>query len=624
MIENYRRLARMPIMVNSIFVRPRCYDDGRVMSNLLVIPVVHGRLEPAKRVRRALAEFAPDAIAVEIPETLTAPFLRAVDRLPLLSLLRWREGSGRYAYFIVEPIDGMVEAARWGREHGCEVVCADADTEGYEGHIDLVPDTWALERMPPERYDELCRAGTEPRSDPEDARREAIMAFHVRRLLDAGRRVALVCGAFHAARVEALLPEAVVRPLGRTKREVELFHLHEDASREVLSEPPFIQAGYEHWRSAAPGVELACERYQLIMQLMHEARARYLAEDEQELSTTAMAVLLRMARNWSYLGGRLAPDLMQLVTCAAGVGGDDFAYRFWEVAVKYPWQSAAPGLPVLRPTVEDLYEHAAHLRFRRTLPTRRHRLRLVPPRPRERHPGDWKNIWQGKDLVSYPPEDLVIEGYGLFLRRRAVGILATEQSRTEPLTTSLCDGIDLRETIRNLAHDGRIFVRENRPVKGEVGAVVVIFDEDKNDQRFSWKMTWQGEHDQESDMSLYSTAPGNKLVGPGISRCEYGGFLMSMPPGRMFQVWQDPFFNEARSKAERLLLAGIDYSLERMIVYIAANPPRSALSARARRHGKKVVFVPLAQLSPIMLRKIRSFHILDGRRVRSYARQFIR
>src|SRR5947207_1405301 len=115
---------------------------------LRVIPVVHGRLEPAKRVRAELERFVPTAVAVEVPETLGVPFLRAVDRLPLLSILRWRESvSRRHAHLLVEPCDGVVEAARWARERGAEVVCADRDTEGYAGHADLVPDSYALERL---------------------------------------------------------------------------------------------------------------------------------------------------------------------------------------------------------------------------------------------------------------------------------------------------------------------------------------------------------------------------------------------------------------------------------------------------------------------------------------------
>jgi predicted DCC family thiol-disulfide oxidoreductase YuxK len=645
---------------------------------LLLVPVVHGRMECAKRVRRALEGARPDAVAVEIPETLAEPFARAVARLPLLSILRWRESGGRFAYLLVEPADPAVEAARWALENRAELCCADRDTEGYTGHRDLVPDSWALERIPADRWDELARAGAGP-PDPEDERREETMAFHVRRLLDEGRRVALVCGAAHGERVRgrALDPAAaVLRPIGRVRREVELFHLADDAAREVLSEPPFLQAAFERWRAGAsraepsltlpapdakserraqvvalverrkraraeaesaaasierrrqPAEEVPAEpepeRWQLCGRLARAAKERLSLEDGERIATAALAVLARMARNWARLEGRLSPTLVELVTCARGVGGDDFAFRYWELATSWPWTTASPGLPVLRPSVEDLYQNAAQLRFRLTQKGRRHLLRLVPPRPREKRTGEWKDGWRGESIVSWPPEDLVIEGYGAFLKKRAVGILSSEQSRVEPFTTSLRDGIDLRETIRNLAHDGRIWVREERAVKGEVGAVVLIFDEDAKDERYPWKMTWQGEHAEESDMALFATPPGEKLVGPGISRCEYGGLLLTLPPGRMFQVWEDPFFEPARSKAERLLLAGIDYSLEKLIVYVAAHPPRTATASFAARRGKKVVYVPIGQLSPIQLKRVRVFHVLDGRRVRAHAKDYIR
>ena len=41
---------------------------------------------------------------------------------------------------------------------------------------------------------------------------------------------------------------------------------------------------------------------------------------------------------------------------------------------------------------------------------------------------------------------------------------------------------------------------------GEVGSVVVIFDEDRDD-RYNYMTTWLGEHQNESDMAFYSTHP---------------------------------------------------------------------------------------------------------------------
>jgi Mor family transcriptional regulator len=78
------------------------------------------------------------------------------------------------------------------------------------------------------------------------------------------------------------------------------------------------------------------------------------------------------------------------------------------------------------------------------------------------------------------------------------------------------------------------------------------------------------------------------------------------------------------SKPERLLLAAIDYSQERLIVYAGPRPPRSQLRAVAERFGQRLVYIPLADLSPVTLRQIRVFHVLDGHPVRLYARQYIR
>ncbi|GAH81009.1 unnamed protein product, partial [marine sediment metagenome] len=40
-------------------------------------------------------------------------------------------------------------------------------------------------------------------------------------------------------------------------------------------------------------------------------------------------------------------------------------------------------------------------------------------------------------------------------------------------------------------------------------------------------------------------------------------------------IWKDLIFDIARNKTERLLLAALDYSLERHVVYVASSPPSS-------------------------------------------------
>jgi hypothetical protein len=150
----------------------------------------------------------------------------------------------------------------------------------------------------------------------------------------------------------------------------------------------------------------------------------------------------------------------------------------------------------------------------------------------------------------------------------------------------------------------------------------VIFDEDRAG-RYTYMTTWLGENQNESDMAFYSTFPFDNLVGPGIGRAEYGGFLMSLPPRRMYDVWHDPDYEFAESKAERLLLAALDYSIHRYVVYVAAQPPRSIFKAIATRASRTIIYIPLGQLSPVSLKKIRVVHVLDGYEKREIAKDYL-
>ena len=113
-------------------------------------------------------------------------------------------------------------------------------------------------------------------------------------------------------------------------------------------------------------------------------------------------------------------------------------------------------------------------------------------------------------------------------------------------------------------------------------------------------------------MAFYSTFPLDRLVGPGIGRAEYGGFPMSLPPRRMYDVWQDADYEFAESKSERLLLAALDYSIHHYVVHVAAKLPRSIFKTIASRAVRAVLYIPIGQLSPVSLKKIRVVHVLDG------------
>ena len=592
-------------------------------SRIIYAPILHGSLPFALAVREVFLRERPDCVAVELPETLAPPVDRAVRRLPLLSVVRY-EAAKEPRFLLVEPCDGIFEALRLAREHDVPSHLVDADVDAYPAGDDVLPDPHAVEHIGYDAYVKrvaaaLCTAV----ASPEDELREATMAFHLSRLLERHKKVLFVGGLFHVERIKHKLRGPLARPLARTKRTgVQVFHLHVDSSREVLSEPGYVQGEFEAWRSGA-SPSAPTDRYALFRQLLLSARDRMQREDGERLATRDLAVAGAFARNQALSRGALAPDLYEVTIAARGVASDDYAWHVWDLGVTYPHQTDQPDLAVYRLTLDELQQSTRRLWFRRRQKTRRHALRLLRSRKKEPAPGAWSEPLREPYICSYPPEDLRIEAYGDYLKKRGKSLLSVERARVAPFLTGFGDGIDLRETIRHLVDDGRLRIREEQLSPGNVGAVCVIFDAEDRAERYPWTVTWQGEHEEESDMALYATHPSAHMVGPKIGRAEYGGFLMTYPPGRMFHVFEDPYFDDAETKAERLLYAAIDYSVERSIIYVAAKPPRPKLVSLARRSRRQIAYLPIGQLSPATLRKIRVFHVLEGRGVRSYAAEYL-
>lgn len=645
-------------------------------DRLLLLPVVHYRMEFAALVRRLILRRRPAVVAVELPQTLEETFLRAVARLPRLSVVLYPAKRER-VYLPVEVTDPVVEALRTAGETGARRVFVEPDLGEGPSYRQRHPDTYALTRVGAAAYVKACRA--RPAAlDFEDRRRAAGMAHHLRRLLEEEKGEVLavlglplleaVLEALHVAQVPAI-PFSVPR-----REHVSLMNLHPESLPEVLSEMPFLQAVYERCRQGPPpeppGVahrttrdygsfrvvggagdearstaaavdrvaRRVCavaeggkapewiDRQRVLLHLFAEAERRYRETTGERLQPWQRRAFGRYSRNLALAGGQLIADLFDMTVAARAVADDNLGYELWELGASYPAQSGAAEVPTAYISGESIWDGLRSIRLRRRLhrPKVRLRPRGLKGRRKESRPGEWLEAFDGRGLCSYPPEDIVIEGYGHYLKKRGKSILSEERARVEPFSTSLLDGVDVRETIRNwhLAPEPRLYVRELGRISGEVGSVVVIFDEDRDD-RYPYRMTWLGEHEQESDMAFYSTEPAQAIVGPGVMRAEYGGFLLSYPPHRMTDVWRDPDYAAALSKAETLLLAGLDYSLEKMVVYVAARPPRSLMKTVADRWGRRIVYIPIGQLSPVTLKKIRVVHILDGHDKRAIAKDYV-
>jgi hypothetical protein len=591
-------------------------------------PVVSGRLEFAVEVRQALLREKPNVVAVELPSTLQHAWMRAVERLPEVSVILYSEESGpedQAIYVPVEPADPFTEAIRTGLEIGAEIVFADPDC-GVRPHLkDAYPDPYSIRHIGLRRYVDAYRVYPQPRS-PEIERHAAGIAWKLQGANPEARVFVVVSLNLLDAVLDAM-EEPQAQPMARTRREgIQVLNPHPESLGEITIEYPALQWRYENSRGMLPDGSpdwRQIDRRHAQLAVFREAEKEYHVRTGETITHWQRALLARYTRNLALSSNELVASLYDLTVAGRSIVDDNYAWEVWEAASRYSPQKTATDIPTVMIRGEEVWLDTRRIRLRRRLPSIKGKLRPygLKPRKKEKFPGEWASQLNGTAICSYPPEDLIVEDYGRFLKKKGKSILSEERARVEPFTTSILDGIDMRETIRRW-HEGRIYVRQFQKIHGEVGSVVVIFDEDRANH-YSYQTTWLGENQNESDMAFYSTFPFDNLVGPGIGRAEYGGFLMSLPPRRMYDVWQDPDYEFAETKPERLLLAALDYSIYRYVVYVAGKPPRSLFKTIAARMGRTIIYIPLGQLSPVSLKKIRVVHVLDGYNKREVAKDYL-
>ncbi|NWF82483.1 MAG: hypothetical protein HXY18_01480 [Bryobacteraceae bacterium] len=596
--------------------------DSLVRGNLHYLPVVPGKLEFAMHIRRALMSLRPQVVAIELPGWLGPAYLEAVDRLPEITAVVYQEDSDseRGVYLIVEPTDACVEAARTAREIGAEIVFVEPDHIDRPHLPDLYPDAYSARRIGIEAYITQYRLQPQPRND-EVVEHAAAIAYRLQGA-DPEKTTAVVLSLNLLDPVLDAMETPWDPPPSRFREAPTLLNPHPDCLAEIMLEMPWLAERYERWRETILEDSLL-DRPRAQFALLKESEINYSAQTGDTIQAWQRRMMARYSRNLAFIDNNLVPGLFDLTLAARSVVDDNYAWEVWSLANSYSYQRDHSPFETVNLSGEEVFLHTRRMKLRRRMP--RPKRRIVPrglkPHPKERNRGEWAEQLDGNSICYYPPEDLVIEDYGKYLRTHAKNLISEERVRVEPFTTSILDGIDIRETLRNW-HEKKIYVRKYDKRSGNVGAVVVIFDEDPLD-RYTYLTTWLGEHNQESDMAFYSTHPFDHMVGPGIGRAEYGGFLMTLPPRRMYDVWGDPDYDFAESKSERLLLAALDYSLERHVLYVAAKPPRSVFKSIAAHLNRSIIYIPIGQLSPAKLKRIRVVHVLDGHDKRGLAKDYI-
>ncbi|MFX0096073.1 MAG: hypothetical protein ACFFBD_30320, partial [Candidatus Hodarchaeota archaeon] len=479
-------------------------------ENLYGVPSVHFSVEFASKVRKAFFELIPDTVAVELPPFLQPVFLKAINRLPVVSVVIYPGVGGMPTYLPVDPCDSMVEALNLARQNQVEPYFIDMLVNpSAPVPFSPFPDPFVLNSLSFSAFYELIKDHLKmyPRM-PLDMQREAIMAHRLLELMETSERVLWVGGLAHwepiiqwlqnpDSEIPITPPEFRIDPEG-----IKLANLSAKSLPYVLGEVPLFTYLYTLQKDQF-SKEISLKK------LYKDAEYSYFDFTGETLSVTQYKVLIQFVRNLALVKDEYFPDFMEIIRAAKACVSDDYAWDVYQTGKKYPPNEPPPSdLPTIDIVPVGAIIDGETIRIRRHLPRMfRHYEedmdRWLPQRPEEDYPGQWRDIWNSNwGMWGHIPDDVYQEGYFDFIRRKAKRTMVEDKVRIYEFTASLMDGIDYRETIRNFYKE-KLYVKEYPRVQGKIGATVVIFDPLEDRYPF-WEVLY-AEHDKESDLFMYST-----------------------------------------------------------------------------------------------------------------------
>lgn len=628
--------------------RPPEADDFLTISDRIrVAPVVHGSGDCALLVREELLARSYDCLAVPLPPSFQDEVEAAVDALPTISVVVRRDleefdpdrnpeddVQAGFSYVPIDPCQPVVAAIRTALGERIPRAFIDLETARFEARTAAYPDPYALKSVRPEAFAAAILPSVPPPAPGQQADRIAWMADQLRRLESNHRRILLVCSLVDWPWIrDAYQRQLPVPDPDPIETPVDRYGVDPQTLVFLLGELPYLTGLYERGRiELTDDDNLSIDGVKEMLVAARERLRRTLPRVARRITPHLLSVLLRYVRNLTLMNRRISPDLYGLVVAARQTAGDDYALALAETAREYPYMGARSdvddwrdGPPLRMGLGQAEVPGWGVASMANRLPGQSIAWRNVElrPRPPEREKKLWKQRWDPYGMCSWPPEDDRIESFHRHVRDQAKALLGADLARSEKFTTSVMDGLDIRETLRQW-HTGDLYVKVVPPARGTIEAVVFLFDVPADPDRYVHRATWYAEHADESTLAFFATDPTQDFVGPGVARAEYGGAFFLFPPRPLPDVWRDPRLNFARTLEERLIAGACLHSQERFVAIVSPNPPTASWRRLARRYGRKLVHLPLKRFGTQLIERLRTFHVLNGKQVRSYAADYIR
>ncbi len=611
----------------------------KLAPGITLMPFLHGKILFAAHVRSLCMAERFDCIAVDIPEVFQDDIGTAVETLPYIQAVVARDFSeSECCYVPADPCDAAIEGIRQSFQNHIPYVCIGRPhPEGLPRLLRSLPDEYAIKKIGFDIFTALClQACGNPKAGSDEDLNGGHCAARLRELSGTYKNIlALVHFRAYARTVYHFGHRSP--PAAPTPPEVyriSTWHINPDHLYFALGELPFITGKFERERQdpfAARPVDVVTE----IKNLFRETRDSYYDDKDTiaSLSPVRIQAALTFLRNLTVQSGWLIPSLFDIIEAARGVGGNAYALRILKNARYYPYLPFELGVPLMgagidRITLPESGETVKAINLFRDTELQWRTISIRPDPSLERRK-KYRYAWNPTGMCSHVPEDATIERFNTHVRAKTLKTLIEEFAKYEKFTTSVKDGIDIRETLRNW-HTGHIYVKEIPPSRGRLDTVIIIFDVN-HDADYPHHTTWYAEHGEESTLTFYATDPFADLIGPGIARCRYGGLSLLFPPRPVPNIFEltesssavKAYTADFPNLAARLAYGALLFSAERVVAYVADRKPGVYLRTLASRLKKHLVWTPLASFSNETIRALRKFHILNGKEVRSWAARFI-
>ncbi|MBX3441548.1 MAG: hypothetical protein KF774_04015 [Planctomyces sp.] len=620
----------------------------KVGPRITLVPVLHGSGDFAVAIRRLMLTEKFDCLAVPLPPSFQAAVEQGIERLPAVSAVIQRESPAFRAadwtpdsdrddeeedapksasYVPIDPCQPVIAALRVAMQERIPREYIDFETRDYLAATLGLPDPYALKQTSLDRFAAAVLPALPRLPAGQATERVAWMAHRLKQLSRRRKSILCLCAMTDWPWIREAYADGATPPA--TDDDVEDADLHAvDPATLIfmLGELPHITGLYERARAELDDDEnLSLDGVKDLLLTSRERYRQDLKSRARKITPHLLATSLKYIRNLCLIERRLTPDLYTLIVASRQMAGDQFAIHVAETAREYPFLGddrlppAKFGIGRVQLPDGDLLAAKSRLPGQpvcwRTL-----QLNRRPPKIDQMR---WAMQWNPFSHCSWPPEDIAIERFRTHIKDHALNLLGHDLARTEKFSASLKDGLDIRETLRNW-HTGDLYVKVLPPTRGNLDCVIMLFDSPADPRDYPWRITWHAESHDESTLSFYATHFGQGLVGPGIAQATYGGAMFLFPPRNIPDIWRNSRFDFVDTLEERLLAAACAYSEERHIALLSAVPPGPGWRRLAKKGGKRLIHVPLAHFSQETLQQLRMFHVLNGRKVRSYAEHFIR